>query len=55
MVEVEPAVHEFGDTFSEHRRARQFDAVCVLVRTLATDDGAVARLPRAPLGGGSRW
>jgi hypothetical protein len=27
--------------------------VCVLVRTLATDDGAVARLPRAPLGGGS--
>jgi hypothetical protein len=27
------------------------DAVCTLVRALATDDATVARLPRAPLGG----
>ena len=32
---------------------RVFDAVCALVRTLATHDDAVARLPRAPLGGGT--
>ena len=51
VVEVEPAVHEFGDTLSD-TVGRVFDAVCALVRTLAVDDGAVARLPRAPLGGG---
>jgi hydrogenase maturation protease len=51
VVEVEPAVHEFGDTFSD-TVASVFDAVCALVSKLATDDGAVARLPRAPLGGG---
>ena len=52
VVEVEPAVHEFGDTFSD-ALGGVFDAVCALVRKLATDDGAVARLPRAPLGAGT--
>lgn len=50
VVEVEPAVHEFGDTFSEVVD-RQLDSICELVRTLATDADAVDRLPRAPLGG----
>ena len=50
IVEVEPAVHEFGDTFSDVI-ARQFETVCTLVRTYATDATAAERLPRAPLGG----
>ena len=50
VVEVEPAAHEFGDAFSDAVRP-VFDRVCALVRTLATDDDAVARLPSAPLGG----
>ena len=50
VVEVEPAVHEFGDTFSEVV-GRQLDGVCDLVRLLATRDEAVTQLPRAPLGG----
>jgi hydrogenase maturation protease len=50
VVEVEPAIHEFGDVLSDPV-GRVFEAVCTLVRTLATDDGAVARLPCAPLGG----
>jgi hydrogenase maturation protease len=50
VVEVEPANHEFGDTFSDVV-ARQIDIVCDLVRTYATNADAVARLPRAPLGG----
>jgi hypothetical protein len=50
VVEVEPAVHEFGDTFSDVI-ARQLETVCSLVRTYATDGTAVKRLPRAPLGG----
>ncbi|HEU4367925.1 MAG TPA: hypothetical protein VFV05_06835 [Methylomirabilota bacterium] len=49
-VEVEPAVHEFGETFSD-AVAGVFDVVCELVVALATDPGAVARLPRAALGG----
>ena len=49
VVEVEPAVHEFGDTFSEVVE-RQLDGVCELVRVLATRADAVAQLPRAPLG-----
>jgi hypothetical protein len=48
VVEVEPAVHEFGDTFSDVV-GRQFETVCALVRTHATH--AVDQLPRAPLGG----
>ncbi|MGH7323908.1 MAG: hydrogenase maturation protease [Candidatus Rokuibacteriota bacterium] len=50
VVEVEPAVHEFGETFSDDVAA-VFDAACEVVATLATDAAAVARLPRAPLGG----
>jgi hydrogenase maturation protease len=50
VVEVEPAVHEFGDVFSE-AVARVFDPVCDLVAGLANDAGAAARLPLAPLGG----
>jgi hydrogenase maturation protease len=53
VVEVEPAVHEFGDTFSE-LVGRQFETVCQLVRTHATDADAVGRLARAPLGGAAR-
>jgi hydrogenase maturation protease len=52
VVEVEPAVHEFGDTFSEII-ARQLDTICTLVQTLATSAEAVERLPRRPLGGGA--
>jgi hydrogenase maturation protease len=49
VIEVEPAVHEFGDTFSD-AVGSVFDAMCSLVRSLATDDAAVARLSRASLG-----
>ena len=52
VVEVEPAVHEFGDTFSEIVGC-QLDGVCELVRALATRADAVEQLPRAPLGGPS--
>jgi hypothetical protein len=50
VVEVEPAIHEFGEAFSESV-AGIFDSVCELVVTLATDVGAAKRLPCAPLGG----
>jgi len=50
VVEVEPAVHEFGETFSD-AVAGVFGSVCELVAGLATEAGAAARLPRAPLGG----
>jgi hydrogenase maturation protease len=50
VVEVEPAVHEFGDVFSD-AVAGVFDGVCELVVGLATDGGAADRLPLAPLGG----
>lgn len=50
VVEIEPALHEFGDSFSPIV-GEQLDAVCSLVMRLATEDGAVARLPRTPLGG----
>jgi hydrogenase maturation protease len=50
VVEIQPAVHEFGDTFSEVVDGG-LEAVCALVRTLATSAEAVERLPRAPLGG----
>lgn len=51
VVEVEPAIHEFGEAFSD-TVAGIFDAVCELVIRLATDVGAAERLPWAPLGGG---
>jgi hydrogenase maturation protease len=50
VVEVEPAVHEFGDTFSDLVGPR-FETVCELVRMYATDAEAVERLAPAPLGG----
>jgi hydrogenase maturation protease len=54
VVEVEPAVLEFGETFTD-AVAAVLDRVCELVATLATDAGAAARLPRAPLGGPVAW
>ena len=50
VVEVEPAVHEFGGVFSD-AVAAVFDGVCELVAGLATDEDAGNRLPLAPLGG----
>lgn len=50
VVEVEPAVHEFGGVFSDVVAA-VFDGVCELVAGLATDEDAGDRLPPAPLGG----
>lgn len=50
VIEVEPGVQEFGDEFSEPV-AKVVDQVCELAVTMATDAGAAARLPRAPLGG----
>jgi hydrogenase maturation protease len=50
VIEVEPAVQEFGDEFSESV-ARVVDQVCELAVTRATDAAAAARLPSAPLGG----
>jgi len=51
VVEVEPAVQEFGEEFSEPV-AGVMDRVCALVVTMATDDEAAASLPTAALGGG---
>src|SRR5690242_1074725 len=51
VVEVEPAMHEFGDHFTTPV-AVIFDELMERVATLAVDDRAVARLSRAPLGGG---
>ena len=50
VIEVEPGVQEFGDTFTD-AVAPAVDRVCDLVTTVALDAGAGARLPRAPLGG----
>ncbi len=50
VVEVEPEIHEFGETFSP-AVAGIFDELCELVTTLATDPDAASRLPVAALGG----
>jgi len=50
VIEVEPAVQEFGEEFSEPV-AGVIDQVCELTITMATDESAVARLPSAGLGG----
>lgn len=50
VVEVEPEVEEFGDSFSP-AVVEVFEAVCDLVATLAISASAVLRLPRAALGG----
>jgi len=52
VVEVEPDVQEFGETFSD-AVAPAVDRVCDLVATLATDADAAAHLPVTPLGGRS--
>lgn len=44
VVEVEPEAHEFGAALSEPVRS-VFDQVCELVKSLATDNDAVAQLP----------
>lgn len=51
VIEVEPAVQEFGEDFSEPV-ARVVDEVCELAVTMATEPGAAGRLPRTGLGGG---
>lgn len=51
VVEVEPALHEFGDALSSAVSAA-FEPVCELVTMLATDAAAAARVAEAPLGGG---
>jgi hydrogenase maturation protease len=50
VIEVEPGIQEFGEDFSEPV-AKVVDQVCELAVTMATDAGAAARLPSAPLGG----
>ena len=50
VIEVEPAVQEFGEDFSEPV-SRVIDHVCELAVTMATDASAMARLPRRSLGG----
>ena len=50
VVEIEPAAHAFGEALSD-AVAPAVDEVCRLVTALVADPGAVARLPRAPLGG----
>lgn len=53
VVEIEPEVHEFGESFST-KVADAFETLCALVTTLAVDPQALLALPRAPLGGVSR-
>lgn len=50
VLEVEPAVHEFGAAFSPPVE-RAFRPLCDLLTRLALDPGAAAGLPVAPLGG----
>ena len=50
VVEIEPLLHEFGNTFSAVV-GDQLEAVCELVMRLATNAVALAGLPQAPLGG----
>jgi hydrogenase maturation protease len=50
VIEVQPGVQEFGETFSDPVAA-VFDGVCDLVVALAGDFAAVAGLPQAPLSG----
>jgi len=50
VIEVEPAVQEFGEDFSEPVD-RVIDHVCELAITMAIDASAMSRLPRCGLGG----
>jgi len=51
VIEVEPAVQEFGDELSAPVAAA-LERMCALAAEMADDAAAAARLPRAPLGGG---
>ena len=51
VIEVEPAVQEFGDELSAPV-ADALERVCALATEMADDAAAAERLPRAPLGGG---
>lgn len=51
VVEVEPAIHEFGDHFSTPVSII-IDELTERIAALATDERAIARLPCAALGGG---
>ena len=53
VVEIEPEVHEFGESFSVPV-ADAFETLCKLVTTLAVDPQAMSALPRGPLGGTAR-
>ena len=53
VIDVEPELHEFGDTLSPTLE-RRFDHLCDLVTRLALDRDAAQSLPLAPLGGGYR-
>ena len=53
VVDVEPHVHEFGETLSA-RLEQTFGDLCELVTRLALDEAAAASLARASLGGGYR-
>ncbi|HXH05955.1 MAG TPA: hydrogenase maturation protease [Vicinamibacterales bacterium] len=50
VVEIQPGLHEFGDTFTP-AVAAAVDRACALVAALALDEAAAARVPLAPLGG----
>ncbi len=52
VVEIEPAIEEFGEAFSDDVQA-SFDGLCDLVAELATQPVAAARLDCLPLGGTS--
>ena len=53
VVDVEPDVHEFGETLSA-RLEETFGELCELVTRLALDEAAAASLAQASLGGGHR-
>jgi hydrogenase maturation protease len=50
VVEIQPGVHEFGETFTP-AVAAAVDRACALVTALALDETLAARVPTAPLGG----
>jgi hydrogenase maturation protease len=53
VVDIEPELHEFGDTLGPVLAPR-FDEVCDLVSRLAIDNDASMSLAEASLGGGHR-
>lgn len=53
VIDVEPDVHEFGETLSP-RLGERFVSLCELVARLALDETAAESLAVAPLGGGYR-